>query len=80
VTTVHSIVKRKLTLFLQYFCHNVLHSSCCGGHYPLLPLFSTKELVDFLLFYIIFGCLVNFLHFMDFSRANCVQAMVLLYV
>jgi len=23
---------------------------------------------------------VNFLHFMDFSRANCVQAMVLLHI
>jgi len=35
-----------------------LHSSCCGGHCSLLPLFSTKELVDFLLFYFIFGGLV----------------------
>ena len=56
--------KRKLTVFLQYFCHNVLHSSCCGGHCSLLPLFSTIELVDFWFFYFIFCCLVNFLHFM----------------
>ena len=54
----HSIVKGKVTVFLQYFCHNVLHSSCCGGHCSLLPLFGTKEVVDFLLFYFIFGCLV----------------------
>ena len=47
VSTVHSIVKRKVTVFLQYFRHNVLHSSCCGGHCSLLPVFSTKELVDF---------------------------------
>jgi len=49
-------------------------TAACGGHCSPLPLFSTKELVDFLLFYFIFGCLVNFLHLMDFSRANCVQA------
>ena len=47
VSTVHSIVKRKVTALLQYFCHNVSHSSCCGGHCSLLTLFSTKELVDF---------------------------------
>ena len=56
VSTVHSIVKIKVTVFLQYFCHNVLHSSCCGGHCSLLPLFSTKELVDFVLFYFYFIC------------------------
>jgi len=55
VSTVHSIVKRKVTVYLQYFCHNVLHSSCCSGHRSLLPLFSTKELVDFLLFHFIFA-------------------------
>jgi len=49
MSPVHSIVKRKVTVFLQYFCHNVLHSRCCGGHCSLLPLFCTKELVDFLL-------------------------------
>jgi len=52
--SVHSIVKRNVTVFLQYFCHSVLHSSCCGGHYSLLALFSTKELVDLWLFYFIF--------------------------
>jgi len=51
-------VNRKVTVFLQYFCHTVLHSSCCGGYCSLLPLFSTKELINFLLFYFIFGCLV----------------------
>ena len=58
VSTVHSTVKRKVTVFLQHFCHNVLHSSCCGGHHSLLPLFSTKELVNFLLFYFIFALTV----------------------
>jgi len=39
-----------------------------------------RKLTDFLLFYFIFGCLVNFLHFMDLSHGNCVQTMVLLHV
>jgi len=41
-------VERKVTVFLQYFFHNALHSSCCGGHCSLLPLFSTKEHVQLL--------------------------------
>jgi len=28
VSSVHTIVQTKITAFLQYFCHNVLHSSC----------------------------------------------------
>jgi len=44
VSTAHSIVKRKVTVFLQYFCHGVLHSSCCGGHcsFTLAPLQHKK--------------------------------------
>ena len=55
VSTVHSIVKRKVNVLLQYFCHDALHSNCCGGRCSLLPPSSTKELVDFLLFYFIFA-------------------------
>jgi len=44
VSTVHSIVKKKVTVVLQYFCHSVLHSSCCGGHcsFTLAPLQHKK--------------------------------------
>ena len=51
--------KRKVTVFLQYFCHNVLHSRCCGEHCSLLSLFSTKERIDF-------DCFTSFFsHFMS---------------
>jgi len=48
VSTAHSVVKRKVAVFLQYFCHNVLHSSCYGGDcsFTLAPL-QHKKLVDF---------------------------------
>ena len=46
---------------LQYFCSIfvIMYCTvCCGGHFSLLLLFSTKELVDFWMFYFIVGCLV----------------------
>jgi len=39
----HSIVKRKRTVFLQYFFHDVLYSGCCGGHCSLLPSSAQKN-------------------------------------
>jgi len=59
VSTVHSSVKRNVTVILQHFCHNILRSSCCGGHCSLLTYFITKDLVAFWLFCFIFCCLIK---------------------
>ena len=63
MSTVHSIVKRKVTVFLQYFAIMCCTVAVVVDTFHSCLLFSANELVDFLL-----------------SRANCVQAMVLLHV
>ena len=56
VSTVRSIVKRKVTVVLQYFCHSVLRSSCCGWHcsFTFAPLQHKKNSL-------IFNCFTLFL-------------------